>query len=224
MFEEHLDEEYQNSEIEEQFTALESQIIELEKKQSTAHNDHELQDKLEKAIALLRLHVQSYQRIIIFNRRRAKQRLRRRQCTLRNFFLQSLMETQIRFVEMLPLALEPQLFPENNPSEDVEMDKTSNPSYPTEESDNEVVEEPLCFYKDAVSKFTEYQWLDTFHMPKHIFELICSRLRTSLESVDMHFETWIAMCIYMIATGSKFSYVAMLFNVEKRFARRSIII
>ncbi|XP_037822511.1 uncharacterized protein LOC119611114 [Lucilia sericata] len=259
MFEEHLDEEYQDSEISEEFTQLETQVEELEKKKLIAKYDQELLDKLEMAISLLRLHVQNYQRIVIFNRRRSKQRLRRRQSTLRNFFIQSLMEMQIRFAKMLPLSIEPQVFGENNSTKDEQKfedtttiesslcketshtrpnivntttavskeQKFENPtnSTPEEESlmeEEEESSETLCFYKDVVSKFTNDQWLDTFHMPKDIFDLICARLKTSLLDIELPLESWIAMCIYMLATGSTFSSVAMLFNVERIYARRSL--
>ncbi|XP_023301901.2 uncharacterized protein LOC111684014 [Lucilia cuprina] len=267
MIEEHLDEEYQDSEISEEFMQFETQIEELEKKKLIAKYDQELLDKLEKAIALLRLHVQNYQRIVIFNRRRAKQRLKRRQSTLRNFFIQSLMEMQIRFAEMLPLTIEPQVIGENNSTnneqkfEDAttiesslskeaghtqpnnailatavstkscltrkeEKVESHTNSKPTEEvsfiNEEDESSETMCFYKDVVSKFTNDQWLDTFHMPKDIFDLICARLKSSLLDIELPLESWIAMCVYMLATGSTFSSAAMLFNVEIFYARRSL--
>lgn len=227
MFEEHLDEEYQTSEIDEEFTEIETQIEELgNKKKLVSTYDPELQEKLEKAIALLRLHVNNYQRIVVFNRRRSRQRLKKRQTSMRNFFLQSLMEMQIRFMEMLPLAIVPQIV-EDSKEECKETFEQTEPLLQTNNLsvEDEKVEddaESLDFYRDIVLKFTEDQWLDTFHMPRKIFELICTRLKPHSNSVDMHFDTWIAMCIYMFATGSKYSSVAMLFNVEKCFVRQSL--
>lgn len=225
MIEEHLDEEYQNSDIGEEFSEIETQILKLEKKKCSTNYAQDKQEKLEKAIALLRLHVQSYQRIIIFNRRRARQRLRRRQSTLRNFFLQSLMEMQIRFAEMLPLAIDPLVYQQTYNFDNLEsMEKVSTQCKTSVKKDDTKKEmQVLNFYKDVVSQFTNDQWLDTFHMPSHIFNLICSRLKKSFDTKDMDLETWAAMCIYIFATGTKFCSVAMLFDVEKKFVRQSLI-
>lgn len=217
MFEEHLDEEYQNSEIDDDFAKYQKQIVELETAQLRIKHDREMQHKLEKAIVLLRLHLQNYQRIVVFNRRRARQRLKRRQCALRNFFLQSLMDMQIRFLEMLPLTVEPHILMYLKPKL-----KSSHNAHNGVSNKNEM-EMDMCFYKDVVTNFTDAQWLDTFHMPKHIFNTISSRLKPLLEEqLDMDFETWIAMCIYTIANGNKFISVGTLFNVEKQYVRLSL--
>lgn len=216
MIEEHLDEEYQTSEIDEGFAEYQKQIEELELARLKIQHDRKMQQKLEKAITLLRLHIHNYQRIVVFNRRRARQRLKRRQCALRNFFLQSLMDMQIRFVEMLPLAVEPHLLMGLKPN----LVASRNACNDTcRKSDEDII----SFYKDVASNFTDGQWLDIFHMPKHMFNRISSRLKPLLEhQLEMDFESWVAMCIYAIATGNKFISVGTLFNVEKKYVRLSL--
>ncbi|KAM7355497.1 uncharacterized protein ACRADG_001528 [Cochliomyia hominivorax] len=242
MFEEHLDEEYQTSEFGEKFNQIETQIVELESKKLNSFYDQEQKDKLEKAITLLRLHVQNYQRIITLNRRRSRKRLRKRQCALRNFYLQSLVDMQLRYVEMLPMAIVPPVLKFYS-KESIKEAKhecsavgkllptdNNKPKYNTEcetnegsgNEDEEEMDQTLNFYQDIVLKFSKYQWLDTFHIPKHVFDLICSRLKSNANEIQMNFETWIAMCIYMFATGSNYNSVALLFNVEKKFVRQSL--
>ncbi|TMW43241.1 hypothetical protein DOY81_011681 [Sarcophaga bullata] len=206
MIEEHLDEEYQTSEIDEELAEYQKQIEELEMVRLKIKHDREMQQKLEKAIKLLHLHIHNYQRIVVFNRRRARQRFKRRQCSLRNFFLQSLMDMQIRFVEMLPLAVEPHLLMGLKPN----LLSSRNACNTSNKSEEDVI----SFYKDVASNFTDGQWLDIFHMPKHIFNTISSRLKPLLEGqLEMDFQSWLAMCIYAIATGNKFISVELFLQV-----------
>lgn len=224
MIEEHLDEEYQNSQIVAEFSRIKGHIKQLENNEILACLNKEMQIKLGKAIALLHLHVQNYQRIIIFNRRKARLRLRKRRFSLRNALLHSLMEMQIRFIEMLPLTVEPAKLLDNTNAQR-EENGIETTAVCTEDKHAQAQESPknvLNFYNDIVSLYTTDQWLHTFHMSKNIFDLICSRLKTSLDNIDMGFENWIAMCIYMFASGSKWSSVALLFNVEAKFVRQSV--
>lgn len=151
----------------------------LEKWQQLSLQHHnvnaEFQAKLQSALTLLKMHTQSYQRIIITRRRRAQQRRKRRQIELRNFFARMMEDIQIQLVEMLPLCIEPAVLMKIAQEKSDEMFREWEASDSQKDALKE--DEPFEFFKDVACRFNEEQWVDTFHISKAAFNLLCPVLK-----------------------------------------------
>lgn len=194
----------------------------LEKWQQLSLQHHnvnaEFQAKLQSALTLLKMHTQCYQRIIITRRRRAQQRRKRRQMELRNFFARMMEDIQIQLVEMLPLCIEPSVLMKIAQEKSDEMFREWEASDSQKDTTKE--DEPFEFFKNVACRFNEEQWVDTFHISKAAFNLLCPVLKEVLITEDdISKEAAIALCIYTLAKGRSFRSVGMLFNKPQTYVR-----
>ncbi|XP_073843620.1 uncharacterized protein isoform X2 [Musca autumnalis] len=175
--------------------------------------------KLQSALTSLKLHLQKYQHFITIRRRRMIQRRRKRHQLMRNLFLQMMGEVQTQFLECLPLCIEPKVFMKlvEEGQKQQTFRETQEASSPTKKFD---------YFKDILSRFTEEQWVNAFHMTKENFHLICSHLKTKIEvGEDMKMQTmeaFVAMCIYTLASGKTFRAVGLLYNKPPTYVRTAL--
>ncbi|XP_005179853.1 uncharacterized protein LOC101898993 [Musca domestica] len=177
--------------------------------------------KLHSSLALLRLHLNNYQNFIATHRRRSIQRRRRRHQQMRNLFMQMMAEIQTQFLENFPLCIEPKVFMKLL---DESQKQTTCREGLVESSS--LAKNKFDFFKDILSRFTEEQWINAFHMTKENFNSICSRLKTKIE-IDQHekmqtMEAFVAMCIYTLASGKTFRAVGLLYNKPAAYVRSAL--
>ncbi|KAI9586995.1 uncharacterized protein LOC119631533 [Glossina fuscipes] len=194
MLEEHLDEEHQGMNIDEELNKLELKINNCE--QSICKSDK--RGKQELALTLLKMHLYNFQFLVITKKRKAQQRWRRRQTMLRNFVIQMLWEKEMNSLQTLPMIISPQI-----------LFRNSNATKPLEKKRRD-------YFEDMLYSFTDEQWLNTLHLSKNTFSMLCERLKqvTDKAEVSRSLGKRIFIALYTFSTGTNFHYLASLFNVS----------
>ncbi|XP_075162528.1 uncharacterized protein LOC142235156 [Haematobia irritans] len=152
-----------------------------------------------RALTLLKLHIQNYQRIVVTKRRRALQRRRK---------------------QIIPLCAEPSALME------IVKEKTDKMFRQWEDNNisngDDITKDQFNFFEDIVKHFTEKQWNDTFHMTRTTYNLIRNSLEEAFVDNDSQAESLIAMCIYAMATGTNFQSVGLIFNKPQTYVQTSL--
>ncbi|XP_061386911.1 uncharacterized protein LOC133321856 [Musca vetustissima] len=207
-------------EIVEHFQQIEKQLKTWQQISRDYNGEHKV--KLHSSLALLQQHLQNYQHFIMTRRRRVIQRRRKRHQQMRNLFMRMMSEIQTQFVEQVPLCIEPKVFMKL--LEDGQ--KKSLQEIGSEQTSSYAGRNKFDFFKDILSRFTEEQWLNAFHMTKENFSVICSRFKAKIqidESEKMQtMEAYVAMCIYTLASGKTFRAVGLLYNKPPTFVRAAL--
>uniref|UniRef100_A0A1A9X322 DDE Tnp4 domain-containing protein n=1 Tax=Glossina brevipalpis TaxID=37001 RepID=A0A1A9X322_9MUSC len=200
MFEEHLDEEYQNLDIEEGLNKLETKINNCE--QSICKSNKVLRRKQELVLTLLKTHLHNFQFLVITKKRKAQQRWRRRQAMLRNLFIQILWEKQTNCLQTLPMIINPQIL-----FRGVSSTKLERAEKPKENNRD--------YFDSILQTFTREQWLETLHISRNTFSMLCKRLNQNVSKAEVCYpvEKRVIISLYAFATGTSFHYIASLFNV-----------
>ncbi|KAH8370021.1 hypothetical protein KR093_001895, partial [Drosophila rubida] len=166
---------------------------------------------------LIKLHVRHLQHTVITHRRRRQQRARRRLKQMRSFFMQQMIQLQSKYMHMFAMLRlkHAQLDEQSEDLENTEIQPKSPPTTTTSYFD---------FWERTVPLFTDEQFLNSLHVTRSTFRMLCGQLSATLQSTpeltsphleQISPEKCVGLALYFLASGERISIIAEQFALPR---------
>ncbi|EDW18846.1 uncharacterized protein Dmoj_GI11852 [Drosophila mojavensis] len=191
-------------------------LSKLLKSNAKCKND-DLQHRRRKIATLIRLHVRHLQQIVIMHRRRRQQRAGRRLKNLRSFFMQQMMQLQSNYIQMfVTLRMK---YNQLQSAEEMEADIENSMSDNLETK----TDAPTLFWEHKVPKYSDEQFLDSFHVTRSTFQSLCGQLAPTLRSVPelksqsevIPPDKCVGLALFFLASGERISIISEQFSLPR---------
>ncbi|XP_034109878.1 uncharacterized protein LOC117571693 [Drosophila albomicans] len=178
----------------------------------------DVQQRKEKVAMLIKLHVRHLQQTVITHRRRRQQRARRRLKQMRSFFMQQMIQLQSKYMHMFAmLRLKHAQLDNLDEEEPTALNSESPPAeiIPTAHSE---------FWELTVPQFSDEQFLNSLHVTRSTFQMLCSQLAPTLQSVPeltsphlehISAEKCVGLALYFLASGERISIISEQFALPR---------
>ncbi|XP_023180201.2 uncharacterized protein LOC111605734 [Drosophila hydei] len=180
-----------------------------------------LQQRKEKIAKLIRLHVRHLQHTVIVHRRRRQQRSRRRLQNLRSFFMQQMMQLQSNYMQMFVMLRMKHNQLQNEEEMETEIENSNSGVASAKLETNS--DAPTLFWEHAVPKYSDEQFLDSFHVTRSTFQSLCGQLAPTLRSVPelrsqlevITPDKCVGLSLFFLASGERISIISEQFALPR---------
>ncbi|KAH8261098.1 hypothetical protein KR044_003345, partial [Drosophila immigrans] len=163
---------------------------------------------------LIKLHVRHLQQTVITHRRRRQQRANRRLKQMRSFFMQQMIQLQSKYMQMFAtLRLK---HAQLDQADDAQPEAEAPPAIVTTAQSE--------FWERIVPQFSDEEFLNSLHVTRSTFQMLCSQLAATLQSVPelssphlehISAEKCVGLALYFLASGERISIISEQFALPR---------
>lgn len=198
-----------------------SEVLTKLLKSNAKCKDDDLQHRRLKVATLIQLHVRHLQQTVIVHRRRHQQRARRRLKSLRSFFMQQMMQLQSNYVQMFVMLR--MKYNQLQSAEQMEADIENSLDGASLTKLETKTDTPTLFWEHKVPKYSDEQFLDSFHVTRSTFQSLCGQLAPTLRSVAelksqsevIPPEKCVGLALFFLASGERISIISEQFALPR---------